>query len=105
MTVTDETNRDMNGFSEQKIYRNLHTRRTKTPRDPPAATRERLGFCPRRVPVPPLSNAERSSSQKYSIPHSHYGTTAINIRTRTVLHYDTDEKDRMLTIGKYDDGY
>ena len=38
-------------------------------------------------------------------PHTHYGTTAINIRTRTVLLCDTDEKDRILTIGKYNDGY
>ena len=38
-------------------------------------------------------------------PHSHYRTTAINIRTRTVSHYDTNEKDRILTMGKYNDGY
>ena len=28
--------------------------------------------------------------------HSHYGTTAISIRTRTVSHNGTDEKDRIL---------
>ena len=38
-------------------------------------------------------------------PHSYYGTTAINIFTRTVSHYDTDEKDRILTMGEYNDGY
>ena len=55
MTVTDETNLDMKGFSKQKRYRILHTQGLKTPRDPPAATRKRLGVCPRRVPVPPFS--------------------------------------------------
>ena len=38
-------------------------------------------------------------------PHTHYSTTAINIRTRMVSHCDTYVKDRIPTKGKYNDGY
>ena len=105
MTVTDEPNRDMKGFSKQERYRILHTRGTKKPRDPLAATRKRLGFCPRRVPVPRFLARNDLRPKNAAGPPTHYGTSAINIRTRTVSHYDTDEKDRILTIGKYNDGY
>ena len=37
-------------------------------------------------------------------PHTHYGITAMNIRARTVSHYDTDKRDRILTIGKLNNG-
>ena len=105
MTVTDAQNRDMNGFFNHNRYRILHTRGTKTPRDLPAAKRKRLGFCPRRVPVPPYQRRNDLRPKNVAGPHSHYGTTAINIRTRTVSHYRADEKDRILTIGKYNEGY
>ena len=107
MTVTDEINLDTNGFSKQKRYQILHTRQTKTPRDPPpAATRKRLGFCPRRVPVPPFLGRNDLRPKNAAGLHSHYGTTAINIHTRTVSHYDTEEKDCIPTIiGKYNDVY
>ena len=62
-------------------------------------------FLPRRVPVPPFPGRNVLCPKIAAGPHSHYGITAINRRTRTVSHYDTDEKDRILTIGKYIDGY
>ena len=105
MTVSDENNRDMNGFSKQKRYRILRTRGTKTPRDPPAATRKRLGVCPRRVPMLSFQGRNNLRLENAAGRHSHYVTTAIKIRTRTVLHYDTYEKNRSVTIGKYNDGY
>ena len=105
MTVTDEKNRDMNGFSKQKRYRILHTRGTKTPRDLPAATSKRLCFCPRRVLVPPFLGRNDLRPKNAEGRHPHYGATAITIRTRTVSHFGADEKDRILTIGKINDGY
>ena len=105
MKDTAEQNRDMNGFSKQERHRILHTRGTNTPRDLPAATRKRLRFCPRRVPVPPYRGRNDLRPKNAAGPHSRYGTTAINIRTRTVSHCDTDEKNRILTIGNYNDGY
>ena len=108
MTVTDEANCDMNGFSEQKRYRILHTRGRKTPQVPPAATRKRLGLCLRRVPMPSFQGWHDFCLKNGAGPHSHYGTTAINIlRTRTVSRYsyDTDKKDRILTMGKYNDSF
>ena len=38
-------------------------------------------------------------------PHKHYGTTAINRRTRPVINYDKDEKNRILNTEEYNDGY
>ena len=87
------------GFSKQKRYRILHTRGRKTPRDPPAATRKRLCFCPQPVPMPPFLGRNDLRARNAAGPHSYYGTTAITTHTRTVSHYDTDEKDRILTTG------
>ena len=73
MTVTDKKYRDMNGFSQQKRYRIfLHTRGRKIPRDPPAATRKRLGFRPRRVPMPPF--LERNDLRAINAAGLHYTT-------------------------------
>ena len=105
MTVSDEKDRDMNGFSKQKKDRILRTRgKTNTSR-PSCRHKQAARLLPLTSPHASLPSAERPSSRKAAGPHLHYGTTAINIRTCMVSHYDTDENDRILTIGKYNDGY
>ena len=55
--------------------------------------------------MPPVLGRNNLRPQNAAGPPTHYGNIAINIRTRPVSHYDTDKKDRILTIGKNNDGY
>ena len=57
MTVTDKENRDMNGFSKQKIPNLADTGEGHTSTIPPATTSKRLGFCPRRLSMLPSYGA------------------------------------------------
>ena len=73
-----------------------------TPRHPPATTSNRPGFCRPRGRIPHVVGRNDLHGIEEAGPYSDYGTSYQRIRT--VSHYDTYEKDRILNIGKYNDG-
>ena len=110
MAVTDVKNRDMNGFSKQKIPNLAHTGEQHTSRPPPATTSERLGFCLRRVAMPPFIRGNDLHGINAAGPRSDY-CRAIKMYVRVRYHtklYDACEQEGSYPshiMGKYYGGY
>ena len=87
MSVTYKKNRDMNGFSKQKIPNLAVAGEEHTSRPPSATTRNRLGFC--RRPLPMLvflrGNGLHDTNEAESL--ADYCTSYQHTYTRTVSHY------------------
>ena len=71
----------------------------RTPRHPSATTSICLGFCLLRGHMPPIMGRNDLHGINEAGPLSDYGTSCEH--TRTVSHYDTYEKYRIQTKGKY----
>ena len=99
MTDTGKTNRDMNGFSRQKVYRILNTREKNT--STPSRDHEQQ---PR---LPPPTKTHASSSGEERCPRHKRSKLPLRLQYElsTYTYGIKYEKSRIPTIGKYKDAY
>ena len=105
MTVTDKNNCDMNVFFKQKRYRILQTR-VKNTSTPSCHHEQQAWLLALTSPHASRPGEKRSSWQKkQASTQTTVRAIDAHVRYHTVIHISKYRKDRILTIGKYYDGY